>query len=91
VIPEDRARPLLIVGAGDRARQALAAIRARDEWVPVGALDDDPAWHGRDLDGVPVLGSVDLVHQLPDAALFACDPSAVAELGLPPDRWVCLS
>ncbi|GAB3911536.1 hypothetical protein GCM10029964_117690 [Kibdelosporangium lantanae] len=83
MVPEDRARPLLIIGAGDRARQVLAAVRASGGFVPVGALDDDPAWHGRDLDGIPVLGSVDLVHQLPDAALLACDPAVMAELGLP--------
>ena len=81
------ARPLLLVGAG--AREALAMVRTHPhEWVPVGALVDDPAMHGRDLDGVPVLGGTDLVYQLPDAALLACDPSVVDRLGLPLNRWV---
>jgi FlaA1/EpsC-like NDP-sugar epimerase len=85
------ARPLLLVGAGEQARAALAAVRSRPgEWVPVGALDDDPSLHGRDLDGIPVLGSTDLVHQLPEAALVACDPSLIDKLGLPLDRWVCV-
>jgi FlaA1/EpsC-like NDP-sugar epimerase len=85
------ARPVLLVGAGEQARKALAVMRARPEdWIPVGALVDDPAMHGRDLDGIPVLGGTDLVHQLPDAALLACDPDAVDRLGLPPNRWVCV-
>lgn len=86
------ARPLLLVGAGERAKQALAQVRAHpNEWVPVGALDDNPANHGRDLDGIPVLGSLEMVHLLPDAALLACDPSVIDKLGLPIDRWVRVS
>jgi hypothetical protein len=69
------ARPVLLVGAGEQARKALV---------------DDPAMHGRDLDGIPVLGGTHLVHQLPDAALLACDPDAVDRLGLPLNRWVCV-
>jgi FlaA1/EpsC-like NDP-sugar epimerase len=85
------ARPLLLLGANDQARALLATVRANPcDWVPVGALDDDPALHGRDLDGIPVLGGIDLVHQLPDAALLACDPSVVTKLGVPEDRWVCV-
>jgi FlaA1/EpsC-like NDP-sugar epimerase len=85
------ARPLLLIGAGEQARKALAVVRSRPgDWVPVGALADDPAWHGRDLDGIPVLGGIDLVHQLPDAALLACDPNVVDRLGLPANRWVCV-
>jgi FlaA1/EpsC-like NDP-sugar epimerase len=83
------ARPLLLIGAGEQAKAALAAVRTRPaDWIPVGALDDDPALHGRDLDGIPVLGSTDLVHKLPEAALVACDPGAVDKLGLPLERWV---
>jgi FlaA1/EpsC-like NDP-sugar epimerase len=80
------------MGADERAKTALAAIRTcPGDWIPVGALDDDPAMHGRDLDGIPVLGCLELVHHLPDAALLACDPSVVEKLGLPPDRWVRVS
>jgi FlaA1/EpsC-like NDP-sugar epimerase len=83
-------RPLLLLGASEQTKMALAAVRAMSEWVPVGVLDDDPATHGRDLDGVPVLGGTELVHQLPDAALFACDPSVIDRLGLPRERWVTM-
>ncbi|TCO65145.1 nucleoside-diphosphate sugar epimerase/dehydratase [Actinocrispum wychmicini] len=86
------ARPLLLVGAAEQVKQALVRVRAHPrDWVPVGALDDDPDTHGLDLDGVPVLGSPELVHLLPDAALLACDPSVVDRLGLPIDRWVRVS
>lgn len=85
------ARPLLLLGANEQARGVLAAVREMPgDWIPIGALDDDPETHGRDLDGIPVLGGIDLVHQLPDAVLLACDPSVVDRLGLPEERWVCV-
>jgi sugar O-acyltransferase (sialic acid O-acetyltransferase NeuD family) len=105
------ARPLLFVGAGGLARETLAAVRAgarsgpvrsepgRSEpgrWDPVGMLDDDPARHGSDVDGVPVLGGTDTVHTRPDALVVLCvanarDPGGrarvAARLGLPDDRY----
>ena len=90
-------RPLLLVGGGGLAREVLAAVRLLpEEWKPIGALDDDPSRHGADLDGVPVLGSSDLVAELPDAAVVACVANArrpaarlgvVRRLGLPDERW----
>ena len=36
-------RPLLLVGGGGLAREALATVRLLpDEWKTIGALDDDP-------------------------------------------------
>ncbi|GAA3884323.1 acetyltransferase [Saccharothrix violaceirubra] len=93
-------RPLLLVGGGGLAREVLAAARLRpDEWKPVGALDDDPARHGADLDGVPVLGGSELVHERTDAAVLVCIASArrplgrlavARRLGLSEDRWATL-
>ncbi|GAB3493904.1 acetyltransferase [Amycolatopsis cihanbeyliensis] len=90
-------RPLLLVGAGGLAREALAAVRALPEqWLALGALDDDPARHGTELDGLPVLGGTELVHDHPEAAVLACvagvrRPRGRAELvrrlDLPPQRW----
>ena len=83
--------PLLLLGAGDQAKAALAAVRRRPyTWIPVGVLDDDPALHGQDVDGVPVLGAIDLVYELPDAGLVACDPSMRERVLLPDERWVTL-
>ncbi|MFD1146757.1 NeuD/PglB/VioB family sugar acetyltransferase [Saccharothrix hoggarensis] len=89
-------RPLLLVGGGGLAREVLAAVRLTpDRWLPLGALDDDPARHGADLDGLPVLGGTDLVHTS-DAAVVACVANAhrprgrlgvVARLGLRDHRW----
>lgn len=91
------ARPLLLLGAGGLARETLAAVRALpDVWRPVGVLDDDPARHGGDVDGVPVLGGTDHAHDQPDAAVVPCvaSPARPAarlrlteRLGLPCDRW----
>src|SRR5690242_6395355 len=93
------ARPLLLVGAGGLAREVLAALRAGAGACgpdPIGVLDDDPARHGTYIDGVPVLGPTDLIHDHASAAVVVCVANphlpigrlAIAErLGLPADRW----
>lgn len=91
------ARPLLLLGAGGLARETLAAVRALPEkWQPVGVLDDDPARHGADVDGIPVLGGTDWIADFPDAAVVPCVASPhrpfgrlrlAQRLGLPADRW----
>ena len=94
-------RPLLLLGGGGLAREVLATVRLLPEdWKPIGALDDDPSRHGTDLDGVPVLGGFELVHELPDdVAMLACVANArrpagrlavVRRLDLPDDRWATL-
>ncbi|HEX5117372.1 MAG TPA: NeuD/PglB/VioB family sugar acetyltransferase [Pseudonocardiaceae bacterium] len=94
------ARPLLLLGAGGLARETLAAARTLPgTWQPIGVLDDDPARHGHDVDGVPVLGPTDLVHDHPDAAVVPCVASPrrnaarlrlVDRLALPTDRWATI-
>lgn len=94
------ATPLLIVGAGGLAREVLSAVTAANSvsprWNVLGFCDDNPAMHGADLDGRPVLGPVDLVHDHPDAAVVVCTASArnhasrkrvVERLGLPAERY----
>lgn len=90
-------RPLLLIGAGGLAREVLAATRALPaDWAVIGMLDDDPARHGAVLDGVPVLGGSDLVHDYPDVSVLACVASPhrpegraalVRQLDLPAQRW----
>lgn len=91
-------RPLLLVGAGGLARETLAAARSHDDpqWTPLGFLDDNPATHGTVLDGVPVLGPLEVVHERPEAAVVICtgssrDPGSrkriQGRLDLPPDRY----
>ncbi|HVQ92609.1 MAG TPA: acetyltransferase [Mycobacteriales bacterium] len=89
-------RPLLLVGAGGLARETLAAIRVAGSYRPLGMLDDDPARHGSEVDGLPVLGPLDTVHEHPDAAVLLCTGSTrnpasrlrlAQRLSLPDDRY----
>lgn len=92
--------PLLLVGAGGLAREVLATVRAGSAWTVLGFLDDNPARHGQRLDGVPVLGPVELVaSQYPDAAVVICTASTADQtsrrriagrLGLPPQRYATI-
>lgn len=97
---------LVIVGAGGFARETAQAVRdvivddvARGRaprWRLAGHLDDNPALHGRDVDGVTVLGGCELVHEMPGALVVICVGSPrdyaararlVRRLGLPADRY----
>jgi sugar O-acyltransferase (sialic acid O-acetyltransferase NeuD family) len=94
------ARPLLLLGAGGLSRETLAAVRAQpDRWRPIGVLDDDPVRHGDDVDGVPVIGGTERVHDFPDAAVVPCVASSsrpdgrlrlAGRLGLLSDRWATI-
>ena len=69
-------QPLLLLGAGGFARETAETVRAinavRPTWSLLGFLDDDPAKHGTDVMGVPVLGPMDLAHDRPDARVVIC-------------------
>lgn len=87
---------LVIVGAGGFARETAQAVRDAGDVELLGHLDDNPGLHGTDVDGVPVLGGCDLVHELPGARVVICvgnprDYAArarlVRRLGLPDDRY----
>lgn len=97
---------LLIVGAGGFARETAQAVRdvaAADtarglapRWRLAGHLDDDPALHGRDVDGAAVLGGSDRLHELRAARVVVCVGSPrdyavrarlVRRLGLPVGRY----
>jgi sugar O-acyltransferase (sialic acid O-acetyltransferase NeuD family) len=95
--------PLLLVGAGGFARETLELVRSLNRlepaWDVVGVLDDDPARHGSELHGVPVLGPSEAVHDQPQALVVACvasptDPlrrlALVSRLGLAPERYATL-
>ncbi|MDQ7909634.1 acetyltransferase [Phytohabitans sp. ZYX-F-186] len=96
-------RDLVIVGAGGFARETAAAVRAVNEvrpaWRLRGFLDDDPALHGTERSGVPILGGVDHLAELPGAAVLVCigNPRhygtrerVVGRLGLAADRYATL-
>ncbi|MEU9453457.1 acetyltransferase [Streptomyces sp. NPDC048277] len=87
---------LVIVGAGGFARETAQAVADAGEFKLLGHLDDNPALHGTEVDGVPVLGGCDLVHELTHARVVICvgnprDYAARARLvrrfGLSDDRY----
>ncbi|OKK22579.1 acetyltransferase [Streptomyces sp. CB00455] len=100
-------RDLLVVGAGGFARETAQAVRdvvAADtahgrapRWRLAGHLDDDPALHGREVGGVPVLGGCEVARDLsPGARLVVCAGSPrdyavrarlVRRLALPESRY----
>jgi sugar O-acyltransferase (sialic acid O-acetyltransferase NeuD family) len=89
-------RPLVIVGAGGFARETAAAAAVCPEWTVLGFCDDDPARHGTAVDGLPVLGPAELVHDHPNAAVLLCTGSPrnfvsraalASRLDLPPERY----
>ncbi|MER5636120.1 acetyltransferase [Kitasatospora sp. NPDC002227] len=98
--PSKRAvRPeLVIVGAGGFGRETAEAAHAAG-WRLRGFLDDNPVLHGTRVDGVPVLGPAELVHELPRTKVLLCTVNPrvytsrldLAErLGLPERRYATL-
>ncbi|GAA2723965.1 acetyltransferase [Cellulomonas aerilata] len=65
-------RPLVLVGASGLAREVLAVVRRHGPHGVVGVVDDAPATHGGDVDGVPVLGGLDALESWPDAGVVVC-------------------
>ncbi len=89
-------RDLVIVGAGGFARETAAAAAAGSTWQVRGFADDDPALHGTNRSGLPILGTVDSVVAMPDVAVVVCVGNPrnytarrriVQRLGLPPHRY----
>jgi sugar O-acyltransferase (sialic acid O-acetyltransferase NeuD family) len=87
---------LVIVGAGGFARETAQAVADTGEFELLGHLDDNADLHGTDVDGVPVLGGCDLVHELPGARVVICVGNPrdyavrarlVRRLGLSEDRY----
>jgi FlaA1/EpsC-like NDP-sugar epimerase len=54
-------KPVLVLGAGDAASLLLHDLGSSNEWRAVGLLDDAVHMHGRQIQGVTVLGKIDEV------------------------------
>lgn len=71
--------PLLLIGAGGLAREALATIAAvnsvRPAFEVLGLLDDSADKHGAHVDGHEVLGPIDVARHHPDAQVLICTAS----------------
>jgi len=62
---------ILILGAGGHGRVVLDIIRQGGRFTPIGFLDNNPALHGRRIDGLPVLGGIDKLKELLEPAAEA--------------------
>lgn len=49
---------VVILGAGDAGALLLKHLAVSDRWTVVGLLDDNPAKHGREIQGIPILGPI---------------------------------
>ena len=62
---------VLVIGAGGHAKVVIEALRSMNEHI-IGATDADPAKHGSECQGVPVLGGDEVAHDHgPGAVLLA--------------------
>jgi FlaA1/EpsC-like NDP-sugar epimerase len=57
-------RKLFVLGVGDPGARLLRELAASAQWQVVGAFDDRRETHGREVHGVPVLGSLADVERL---------------------------
>ena len=64
-------QPIVFIGASNAFFEISEIIRdinnVEESYEIIAVLDDNPQLHGGQLDGVPVMGRLDLVHQYPDA------------------------
>ena len=94
---------LVVVGAGGFARETVETVRALNaagrRWRLAGYLDDDPSLHGTVVDGVRVLGGLDVLASMPDVSVVVCTgrpgnyasrPRIVEALGLSPERYATI-
>jgi sugar O-acyltransferase (sialic acid O-acetyltransferase NeuD family) len=65
---------LLIVGAGGTSQEIAEAVEAihaiAPRWNLLGFLDDDPARHGQEVAGYPILGASSAIEAYPSARLI---------------------
>jgi sugar O-acyltransferase (sialic acid O-acetyltransferase NeuD family) len=99
------ARPdLVVVGSGGFGRETAEAIRALNDtgerWRLAGYLDDDPARHGTEVDGLRVLGGTGELRDMPGTSVVVCTgrpgdytsrSRIVGRLGLPAERYATIT
>lgn len=51
-------KPVLLLGAGNAGASLVRELTRSSEWRLVGLLDDDPAKHGREIQGYKILGPI---------------------------------
>ncbi len=68
--------PVLVLGAEDTAVNLIKDLARSPQWRVVGALTEDRAKHGRELNGVKVLGAIDKIAA--QAQLFGAQHAIIA-------------
>jgi sugar O-acyltransferase (sialic acid O-acetyltransferase NeuD family) len=94
---------LVVVGAGGFGRETVDAVRAMNAsgaaWQLLGYLDEDPDLAGSQVNGVPVLGGLGELDNLPNAFVvvttgrpdnYVSRPRIVEKLGLPAERYATI-
>ena len=66
---DDQRTPCVIVGAGGHGRVVLDILLRTRQYKVVGFLDSNPALHGRRMDGVPILGDLQVLPDLRSQAV----------------------
>jgi FlaA1/EpsC-like NDP-sugar epimerase len=66
---DDHGKRVLIIGAGDAAKQVVKELHASPSlgFDPIGFVDDDPTKHNKTLLGLPVLGPLCSIRQVVEA------------------------
>jgi len=59
VVRHPQASPVLVLGAGVAGAALLKDLVNSRQWLPVGLLDDDSRKHGREIEGVKILGGLE--------------------------------
>ena len=94
---------LVVIGSGGFGRETAEVVRAVNAasptWDLLGFLDDDPALHGKEVDGIPVLGPIDDAQSFGGGRFVVCTghpgnyfsrKRIVQRLGLPAVRYATI-
>lgn len=79
---DDIAKPVLIVGAGDTAKQVVKELRISSDlaFAPIGFVDDDVNKHNHTLLGLPIFGPLSKIREIVEshgvAEIIIAMPSA---------------
>jgi sugar O-acyltransferase (sialic acid O-acetyltransferase NeuD family) len=65
-------RPLILVAASGLAREALETVRAVGGYEAIGFVDDNADRWGELIDGIKVIGGLDVMRDHPDAGVLLC-------------------
>ena len=63
-VNQKQGKPVLIIGAGVTAISLIKDLSQSPEWQVIGILDNDKSMHGRELLGLKVFGSIELLSKM---------------------------